>query len=75
MLELYTMLLQFQHVFILTLFSTSASSRRFHLLLGAEELAALVQYIPITLIFVNETHTIMAKYWLNCPLNLWVNTD
>ena len=35
-------------------FSTSASSRQFHLLLGAEEPATLMQNVAISLIFMNK---------------------
>ena len=43
------------------MFFASTSGRRFHLLIGVEEPATLVQNIAISLIFVNETPTIKAK--------------
>ena len=45
----------FQTVNFRTVFSASASSWRFHLLLKAEESATLVQNVDILLLSVNET--------------------
>ena len=42
------------------MFSTRASSRQFHFILGAKELATLVESIAISHIFANETPTIKA---------------
>ena len=68
---LYMQSLKFgNHQIIKAVFPTSARGQRFHLLLGAEELTTLMQNIPISLIFVNETHTIKVPATLSVKLCL-----
>ena len=53
------------------MFSACASGLRFHLLIGAEELATctLVQNVSISIIFKNETPTLKAEVHVHVPVH------